>query len=77
MRTRIQKWGNSLAIRIPNRFLKELKLHTGSVVNIDLDGEQIVVKKIEYSLDEMLDQITPDNLHSLSLEDFPQGTEEW
>jgi antitoxin MazE len=76
MRTHIQKWGNSLGLRLPSKFLKELNLHAGNAVNIDLDGEQIVIKK-EYNLDELLDQITPDNLHSLSLEDFPQGAEEW
>lgn len=77
MRTHIQKWGNSLALRIPVKFLKELKLHAGNAVNIDLNGEEIVIKKIEYNLNEMLDQITPENLHSLALEDFPQGAEEW
>jgi antitoxin component of MazEF toxin-antitoxin module len=77
MRTHIQKWGNSLALRIPAYLLKRLDLHEGNAIDVDLEAEGIVVKKAKYDLDEMLDKITPENTHFLLMEDSPQGGEEW
>ena len=77
MRAYIQKWGNSLAIRIPSSLSKELDLRAGTKVNIDLEDDQIILKKIEYDLDEMLSQITSKNLHSPQLEGKAKGNEEW
>ena len=34
MQTSIQKWGNSLGIRIPSVYAKELDLLDGSIVDI-------------------------------------------
>ncbi len=77
MRTHIQKWGNSLALRIPAHLLKRLDLHEGNAIDIDLDNDEIIVKKAKYNLDEMLDKITPENTHFLMMEDSQQGGEEW
>ncbi len=77
MRTHIQKWGNSLALRIPIYLLKRLDLHAGNIVDIDIDEDRIVLKKVKYDLDEMLDKMTPENSHSLLIEDSPKGYEEW
>ena len=43
MRTRIQKWGNSLALRIPKSFAAEVKLEQGSEIEVSLvDGKLVV-----------------------------------
>ena len=39
----IKKWGNSDGIRIPSNILKALNLKTNDVLNIDTDGEKIII----------------------------------
>jgi antitoxin MazE len=66
MRIRIQKWGNSLALRIPRSFAAETALGQGAEVDLTLEEGRLVVTPIErpeYNLDEMLARITPENLH--------------
>jgi antitoxin MazE len=66
MRIRIQKWGNSLALRIPRSFAAETALGQGAEVDLTLEEGRLVVTPIErpeYRLDEMLARITPENLH--------------
>jgi antitoxin MazE len=66
MKVQIQKWGNSLALRIPKSFAVESKIKQGSTVDVSLESGKIIVFPIaenEISLDEMLAQVTPENLH--------------
>ena len=44
MEATVQKWGNSLGIRIPNLLVRELSLKNGSVVDIDDNGNEIIIK---------------------------------
>lgn len=67
MRTRVQKWGNSLAVRIPQPFAKESGLTENSPVDISLRNGKVViapVREIEYSLDELVARISKKNLHA-------------
>lgn len=67
MKVQIQKWGNSLALRIPKSFAIESKIEQGSTVEVSLESGKIIVFPIEeeeFSLDELLSKITPENLHS-------------
>ena len=41
MKTRIQKWGNSLALRIPKSFAAETHLEQGTLVEVSLHERQI------------------------------------
>ena len=77
MYTRIQKWGNSFGIRIPIQFAEQLKLHANTPVTLEIEGDRIIIQPPKYDLKQMLDQITPENLHGEHLEDLPQGNEEW
>jgi antitoxin MazE len=66
MQTNIQKWGNSLAVRIPKAFAEEIGLDRDTPVEITVQNGQIVIKRVEkpkYTLDELLAQITEDNIH--------------
>ena len=66
MKVQIQKWGNSLALRIPKSFAVESKIKQGSSVEVSLESGKIIVFPIieqEISLDEMLAQVTQENLH--------------
>ena len=43
MRTRIQKWGNSLALRIPKSFAAEVHLDQDAWVDISLAGDKLII----------------------------------
>jgi len=67
----IQKWGNSLGIRIPSMLAKEFKLeHGGAVEIIDADG-QIIIRPLKgkKKLLEKLSKINARNIH----EEFSTG----
>ena len=66
MKTRVQKWGNSLALRIPKSFAAEVGLEPNSSVEMSLkDGKFVVVpsEKPKFTLRQLLSQVTEENLH--------------
>lgn len=80
MKARIQKWGNSLALRIPKSFASHSNIEQGSVVDLSLDNGRMIVeatKDQEYSLEELLAQVTRNNLHSEVDFGAPVGNEVW
>lgn len=80
MITRVQKWGNSLALRIPKSFAAEVGLETDSSVEVSMvDGKLVVtpVTKSKLTLRQLLAQVTDENLHH-EVETGPaQGNEAW
>jgi antitoxin MazE len=46
MQTTIVKWGNSQGIRIPKTFLRNIKIAENDSVDVILEKEQIIIKKI-------------------------------
>jgi len=67
MHTTIQKWGNSLALRIPAAFAKDAHLATGSEVNLSIhDGVVHIDPAPEphYSLSALLKGVTDENRHT-------------
>lgn len=77
MQSRIQKWGNSLGLRIPVQLAKQFHLQPGSSVTIKVENNRMIIEPPKYDLDTMLKGITAKNLHHLMLEDEPRGNEEW
>jgi antitoxin MazE len=77
MQTNVQKWGNSLGVRIPSRIAKQLHLTDGSPVNMDIEDGRLIIQSPKYSLDTMLDAITHENQHHNLLDDTVKGEEEW
>jgi antitoxin MazE len=69
MRTRIRKWGNSLAIRIPNRIAQEARLRPSTEVAVSLhDGElRVALVRARWRLDQLLAKVTKRNLHAEQL----------
>ncbi len=43
MKTEAQKWGNSLAIRIPKAYAREIGLAVGSEVDLKIESDKLVV----------------------------------
>lgn len=78
MQTHIQKWGNSLAVRLPVQFTRYLHLEPGTTVDISLEDHHLLIKTQQKTLEHLLSQITPNNLHGEVFEDdAPQGQETW
>ena len=66
MRTRVHRWGNRLALRIPKSFAQEAGLSEQSAVELlVVDGNLLVTRDVRspYTLNELLAQVTKDNLH--------------
>jgi antitoxin MazE len=66
METTVQKWGNSLAVRIPKAFAEETGVYAGSPVDISITGDGIVIRRLRrrgVSLDDLLAGVTPENRH--------------
>ena len=80
MKTRIQKWGNSLALRIPKPFAEEARLTEGSPVDVSVRNGKLVVVPVvepELTLEELVKQITPQNRHGETDSGRPVGDEVW
>ncbi len=80
MKTKISRWGNSVAIRIPKSILRMLSLKENEEVELLVEEEKIVIKPVtpgKYKLSELLEQITPENMHGEVDTDEPVGKEEW
>ena len=80
MKVQIQKWGNSLALRIPKAFAVESNVTGGSTVDVSMENGKIVVTPIierEYTLEELVDGITDDNRHDEIDWGRPVGNEVW
>lgn len=80
MFTRVQKWGNSLAVRIPKSFAAEVGLEPDSEVELSLlDGKLILVPVApqHLSLAALLAQVTDQNLHSEVATGDAVGNEGW
>lgn len=80
MRSKIQRWGNSLAIRIPKTFAEEVGLTDDSPVEVRLFKGGLLVEPASTwapSLGELLADVTDDNLHAEADTGEPRGREQW
>jgi len=81
MHAKVQKWGNSLALRLPKALADEADVHLDSPVEITVRGHTIVIepvrKKRRYDLDELLAGVKPANLHGETDLGSPVGKEVW
>ena len=80
MKTKIQKWGNSLAIRIPKLFSQEANIAYGAPVTLEIDDGRIIITPSvtpEYELNDLLNKITKKNIHTAIDEGISVGKEAW
>jgi antitoxin MazE len=77
----VKKWGNSLALRIPAHLARQLNLTEDTqVVCTVVDGALVVKPANErppYTLDQLLDRITPENIHLETDTGGAMGKESW
>ena len=80
MRTRVRKWGNSLALRIPKSFATEVGLEDDSSVQLWLKQGKLIVapaSKPKWTLQRLLAKITEENLHREVGTGPAMGRETW
>ena len=79
MRTVVQKWGHSLALRIPKTMAEHIKVKAGVSVDIREDGDTLFIRpaKAKLTLKELLAKVKPENLHGEVKTGPPVGKEVW
>jgi antitoxin MazE len=81
MFAKVQKWGNSLALRLPKALAEEANVQHGSAVEITIRGNKIMIEAVRekkrYDLDELLAGVRPENLHGETGFGSPVGKEVW
>ncbi len=66
MKTRVQKWGNSLAVRIPKSFAEEMGVGNNASIEMSLEEGALVIKADrdrQWDLDALLAEVTDENIH--------------
>ena len=80
MRTSVQKWGNSLALRIPKSFATEVGLERETSVDVSMaDGKLVVtpLAKPKPTLKQLLAKVTKENIHHEVDTGTTTGNETW
>lgn len=83
MEVKLQKWGNSCGIRIPNIILKNLNININDKLEIKEDNEKIIISKIKnnkWTIAERVEEYN--NAGEVNFEndfkwDEPKGREIW
>ena len=65
MKTKIRKWGNSLALRIPKALAEDSRIYIGSTVDVSVQNNSLIVKSIDekYTLENLVSKISSENVH--------------
>jgi antitoxin MazE len=80
MHSKVQKWGNSLAVRIPRSVAEDTQLRQGEAVSMASHDGQIVIAAVRqqrFKLNDLLKGITPRNRHAEVATGSAIGREIW
>jgi antitoxin MazE len=80
METKIQKWGNSLGVRLPKSVTSSHALEDGSPVRVSTHNEKIIIERVKVAkptLEDLVGRITDLNMHEETIWGKPQGNEVW
>jgi antitoxin MazE len=80
MKVRVRKWGNSLALRIPKSFATETRIEEDTEVDLSIVEGKLVISPVtppEVTLEQLLERMTPENLHGEVLTGPAVGAEIW
>jgi antitoxin MazE len=75
----VNKWGNSLGVRIPQNVAAEIGLAVGTVVNVEVIDNKVIIspRQKKYQLDELLVGVTPELIGGEYDWGAPVGREIW
>ena len=79
MKTHVQKWGNSLAVRLPKHIVREIGLDYNSTVEMNVEEGKLILQRSDEipTLESLLSKVTKDNLHEIVDTGKPTGNEAW
>ena len=80
MQTTIQKWGNSLGLRIPKSFAVDARIKEGSTVDLSIENGSLLVRPHrarKYALAALLKAVKPHTLHAEVSTGRRRGREAW
>jgi antitoxin MazE len=80
MFTQVQKWGNSLAIRLPKAFAEELAWNQETRVKETIIDGKLVIEAVQppvYTLEQLLEGVTENSLHGEISSGPAVGKESW
>jgi len=79
MTTQLARWGNSLALRLPESVAMEANLGEGDTVEVTVKDGAIVVNRARcrFTLEELLEGVTDENRHPETDWGSPVGREAW
>jgi antitoxin MazE len=78
MTVRVQKWGNSLGVRIPQSIARQSAIRSGTELDVSFRNGRVVLQPIAVpSLKTLLDQMKPANRPELVDWGKPRGQEAW
>jgi antitoxin MazE len=79
MKTKIQKWGNSLGVRLPKSIAEQKSLKEGLGVSVVIKNDQIVIEPAQedVTLESLLTDVSVDNLHNETEWSDARGKEVW
>ena len=80
MRTKIGRWGNSLAVRIPKDLAEEARLEVETEVELSVEGYRLLVEPTtpgRWTLRDLLARVTKENRHAEVNLGPPVGHEVW
>lgn len=78
--TTVSKWGNSLAVRIPQAIAKQARISEGDCLALALHRDGTIVLRStrrRYDLSDLVSRITPRNRHGETNWGPPAGKESW
>ncbi len=79
METRVGRWGNSLALRVPSAFAREAQLEEGMAVEVTVSDGRLIITPVRRGddLETLVSRITPENRHDETDWGEPVGAEAW
>ena len=81
LKTKVAKWGNSIAVRIPDRIVRDAGLVQGGAISVSWNRNKVVIEKLTRTHDALsglIDRITDKNRHDYAWKGVePKGAEVW
>jgi len=80
MKVKIQKWGNSLAVRIPKTLAEQTNIETNTTADMSVEGEVLIIRPVQnqqYSLQQLVAEISNKNIHHEVETGITTGKEFW
>lgn len=74
----VQKWGNSLGVRLPKSLCEAVSIEEGSEIDFKIINDSIVIRRKKKTLEQLLESVNSENVHGETWDDVkPVGREIW